>query len=166
MPPPAFSLCIVMWGRRLRDANFQLERPFTTYPQIMDFVEEASAMEIDATVYAQQQMARAWLLRTFEASEPIVDCPADTSTTCPKTYMKGKPAGGTPCPCVWTDERIYAEFRAAIPPSDGVAALKSEKFFKVLREKFTPHGKVKNRHLNAYNKEAFFVKRKAAPAAV
>ncbi len=120
-------------------------------------------MEIDATVYAQQQMARAWLQRTFEASEPGIECP-DTSTTCPRAYVKGKPAGGTPCPCVWTGERIYAEFRAAIPPSDGVAALQPEKFYKVLREKFTPHDKVKNRHLNAYNKEAFFVKRKPPPA--
>ena len=156
---PAFALCLVKWGRALHDNNLQLQRPFTTYPQIMDYIEEASTMEINSATHAQQQAARAWLLNTFTASVPANDCP-DTSASCPKTYVKGKPAGSAPCPCVWTDERVYKEFLDAAPPApaDGPPALPREKFFAVLRKAFQPHKNVKNRHLNAYSKEAYFVK--------
>ncbi len=34
-----------------------------------------------------------------------------------------------------------------------------DKFFTVLRKEFQPHKNVKNRHLNAFSREAYFVKR-------
>ena len=147
------------WGRRLRDAGFQLERPFITYPQIMDYIEEASSMETDGAIYAQQQQALAWLRCTFESSNPIVDC-LDTSSTCPRAFVKGKPTGCAPCPVVWTGERVYDEFCAANPPPEGTAMLQRDKFFAVLRKEFEPHKNVKNRHLNAFSREAYFVKKR------
>lgn len=109
---PAFALCFVKWGRKLRANNLQLLRPFDTYAKIVDYIEEASTMEVNGVVYAQQQQARGWLLSTFEPSTPADDCP-DTSATCPKEFVKGKPAGKDLCPCVWTGDRIFKAFQEA-----------------------------------------------------
>jgi hypothetical protein len=157
---PAFALCLVKWGRELRANSLQLQRPFTTYPQILDYIEEVSQMEPDGVVAAQKEVARTWLLNTFTASVPAADCP-DTSATCPKAFVKGKPVGRDPCPCVWTGDRLYEAFKEANPPAaEGTSSLAAEKFYGTLRKAFPPHKNVKNRHLNAWGStEAFFVKK-------
>jgi hypothetical protein len=202
---PAFSLCMVQWGRELRANGFKLTRPFDTLVKILDYIEEAKASEPNPVLYGQKEAARAWLLRTFEPSAPNADCP-DTGDTCPKEYKRGKPANALHvCPCVWKADRVYEEYRrqqaaaaaaaaaeaepqalelealgdpAAVVQDAAAAeaakaaaeaakaaasphALKLEDFESVLRKVFEAHKHLKNRHLNANSKEAYFIKLKS-----
>jgi hypothetical protein len=218
---PAFSLCMVKWGRELRARGFKLTRPFDTLVKVLDYIEDAKASEPNPVLYGQKEAARAWLLRTFEPSAPNADCP-DTGHTCPKEYKRGKPVNALHvCPYVWKADRVYEEYRrlqaaAAAAAAEAAAAeaaaaaaaaaaeaepqalklealgdpaavvqdaaaaaeaakaaaeaamavgsphtLKLEDFESVLRKVFEAHKHLKNRHLNANSKEAYFIKLKS-----
>jgi hypothetical protein len=155
---PAFTLCLVKWGRELRARNLVLKRPYETYDEIMDYIEDATNKETDPAVAAKQETARAWLLANFAPSDPAAECP-DTSTTCPKEFSKGKPRDKLEthlCPCVWTIERLRAAYKEANPALDGDVPLDGDKFNAAVRKVFLPHLHIKNRHVRVWGKSACY----------
>ncbi len=146
---PAFALCLVKWGRLLAAANFKLQRPFATYPQIRDYIDEIAndGVEPDSVLFAQQQVARLWLNKTFVAADLKADCPATgSSLTCPEEFQSGKKAGQKACPCVWKSERLFELFQAAHSHLRGDDTVTKTVFDNVLRKTFQAKDYMKDRH--------------------
>ena len=150
----AFALCLVKWAKELHNAKLVIKRPFQTYEEIHEYIADTTDDEPDAELYAVGIAARTWLQSTFEQCDPNKECTLP-SETCPVEFGRGKPCGSQVCPCATTQARILEEYRQI--PQKG-KALTDEKFYAKLRQTFTVHKHIKNRHINA--KDVCYLRRK------
>ena len=153
---PAFALCLVKWAKELHRAKLVIKRPFQTYEEIQEYITDMTDDEPDAEMYAIGVAARTWLKSTFEQCDPNHECPLP-SETCPASFSKGKPCGSPVCACCIPQARILDEYMRTVPTPNG-KAIPNDKFYAKLRQAFTVHKHIKNRHINS--KDVCFLRRK------